>query len=164
MNIFFTKVPENQLCLEKCRQNADEAHNIFNKKLLSRYPKVFHEWFIEMFPEPSEWLKARMTYSRTLAVMSMTGFILGYEFHFLKINCPSSFLLIISFYSLGDRHCENILLDKNDGAIQHVDFNCLFEKGTQFDIPERVPFRLTQNLIDGMGINGTEGMLITLSL
>ena len=30
--------------------------------------------------------------------------------------------------SLGDRHCENILLDCNNGAVVHVDFNCLFEK------------------------------------
>jgi phosphatidylinositol kinase/protein kinase (PI-3 family) len=30
--------------------------------------------------------------------------------------------------SLGDRHCENILLDTNTGDVVHVDFNCLFEK------------------------------------
>ena len=39
---------------------------------------------------------------------------------------------IMSFYSchyrLGDRHCENILLDNNTGDAVHVDFNCLFEK------------------------------------
>ena len=29
---------------------------------------------------------------------------------------------------LGDRHCENILLDTNTGDVVHVDFNCLFEK------------------------------------
>ena len=33
-----------------------------------------------------------------------------------------------SFCSLGDRHCENILLDNNTGDVVHVDFNCLFEK------------------------------------
>lgn len=32
------------------------------------------------------------------------------------------------FISLGDRHCENILLDINTGDVVHVDFNCLFEK------------------------------------
>jgi len=30
--------------------------------------------------------------------------------------------------SLGDRHCENILLDTNTGDVVHVDFNCLFDK------------------------------------
>lgn len=29
---------------------------------------------------------------------------------------------------LGDRHCENILMDTNTGDVVHVDFNCLFEK------------------------------------
>jgi serine/threonine-protein kinase ATR len=58
---------------------------------------------------------------------------------------------------LGDRHTENILLDMTCGDAIHVDFNCLFEKGLSFDYPERVPFRLTQNMIDGFGINGKEG-------
>jgi len=68
--------------------------------------------------------------------MSMVGFILG----------------------LGDRHCENILLDTNTGSVVHVDFNCLFEKGKLLEIPERVPFRLTQNILDGFGITGAEGV------
>jgi hypothetical protein len=33
-----------------------------------------------------------------------------------------------SLCRLGDRHCENILLDYNSGDVVHVDFNCLFEK------------------------------------
>jgi hypothetical protein len=32
------------------------------------------------------------------------------------------------FNRLGDRHCENILLDIVTGDLIHVDFNCLFEK------------------------------------
>jgi phosphatidylinositol kinase/protein kinase (PI-3 family) len=41
------------------------------------YMPVFHEWFIETFPEPTAWLASRLTYGRTAAVMSMVGFILG---------------------------------------------------------------------------------------
>ena len=70
------------------------------------YPPVFHEWFIEVFPEPSAWLTSRLAYTRTAAVMSMVGYVLG----------------------LGDRHGENILLDQNNGDVVHVDFNCLFDK------------------------------------
>jgi len=73
---------------------------------------------------------------------------------------------------LGDRHCENILLDMITGGIVHVDFNCLFEKasslmlflctnpdrqGKTLETPERTPFRLTQNMVDGLGVTGTEG-------
>ena len=44
-----------------------------------RVSPVFHEWFLETFPEPSAWLASRLVYSRSAAVMSMVGFILGYE-------------------------------------------------------------------------------------
>ncbi|KAH9948812.1 hypothetical protein B0H21DRAFT_777700 [Amylocystis lapponica] len=108
----------------------------FNGEVLPQFPPVFHEWFIETFPEPTAWLASRLAYSRTAAVMSMIGFILG----------------------LGDRHCENILLDMNSGDVVHVDFNCLFEKGKTLETPERVPFRLTQNIIDGFGVTGVEGV------
>lgn len=39
-----------------------------------------------------------------------------------------------------------------------MDFNCLFEKGRTLEIPERVPFRLTQNIVDGLGVTGVEGV------
>ncbi|KAG6335950.1 hypothetical protein ID866_3139 [Astraeus odoratus] len=113
-----------------------EAGELFVTKILPLFPPVFHEWFVETFPEPSAWLASRLSYGRTAAVMSMVGFILG----------------------LGDRHCENILLDTNTGDVVHVDFNCLFEKGKTLETPERVPFRLTQNLIDGLGVTGVEGV------
>lgn len=59
---------------------------------------------------------------------------------------------------LGDRHGENILLDSTCGDTVHVDFNCLFNKGELFDCPERVPFRLTQNMVTAMGPLGVEGV------
>ena len=60
--------------------------------------------------------------------------------------------------SLGDRHCENILFDETSGDTVHVDLNCLFDKGRTFEIPEKVPFRLTQNLVDALGVTGVEGV------
>ncbi|KAI6024462.1 hypothetical protein EDC04DRAFT_2869391 [Pisolithus marmoratus] len=119
----------------KDAQDKDAA-DLFVTKVLPVYPPVFHEWFVETFPEPTAWLASRLSYGRTAAVMSMVGFILG----------------------LGDRHCENILLDTNTGDVVHVDFNCLFDKGKTLETPERVPFRLTQNMIDGLGVTGIEGV------
>ncbi|KZT71549.1 hypothetical protein DAEQUDRAFT_111495 [Daedalea quercina L-15889] len=113
-----------------------EAAAHFEEHILSKFPPMFHHWFLEQFPEPTAWLSSRLAYSRTAAVMSMVGFILG----------------------LGDRHSENILLDTTTGDVVHVDFNCLFEKGKQLETPERVPFRLTQNIVDGFGITGVEGV------
>ncbi|KAJ3516810.1 hypothetical protein NLJ89_g892 [Agrocybe chaxingu] len=116
--------------------NEKACAELFESRILSVFKPVFHEWFIETFPEPTAWLASRLAYGRTAAVMSMVGFILG----------------------LGDRHCENILLDTNSGDVVHVDFNCLFEKGKLLETPERVPFRLTQNIIDGFGVSGVEGV------
>merc|ERR1712046_417647 len=45
----------------------------------------------------------------------------------------------------------------SNGEVVHVDFNCLFSKGETFDIPERVPFRLTRNLVSAFGAAGCEG-------
>jgi hypothetical protein len=44
---------------------------------LIRFPSVFHQWFLNNFPDPTSWLKSRQAYGRTCAVMSMVGFVLG---------------------------------------------------------------------------------------
>ena len=41
---------------------------------------------------------------------------------------------------------------------QHVDFDCLFDKGMTLQRPEIVPFRLSPNMLDGMGVSGFEGV------
>ncbi|WVQ89598.1 hypothetical protein IAS59_003360 [Cryptococcus gattii] len=116
---------------------------VFKDKVLPLYqPTVFHEWFLTSWPEPSAWLSSRLAYSRTLAVMSMIGYILG----------------------LGDRHGENILFDGLSGDTVHVDLNCLFEKGKTLEIPERVPFRLTHNMVDALGVTGVEAAEITMNI
>ena len=68
--------------------------------------------------------------------MSMVGFVLG----------------------LGDRHSENMLFDVSSGDFIHIDLNCIFQKGETFQVPERVPFRLTHNLRDAMGLTKEEGV------
>ena len=108
---------------------------IFTDKIIPYFPPVFHEWFVEMFPEPGAWFTARLRYTRSAAVMSMVGHVLG----------------------LGDRHGENILFEEGNGGTLHVDFNCLFDKGLTFEKPELVPFRLTHNMVDAFGAHGYEG-------
>lgn len=65
--------------------------------------------------------------------------------------------MVGTILGLGDRHGENILFEEGNGGTFHVDFNCLFDKGLTFIKPERVPFRLTHNMIDAMGMYGYEG-------
>jgi len=82
------------------------------------------------------WLDRRTNYSRSLAVMSMVGYVLG----------------------LGDRHPSNLMLDKVSGKIIHIDFGDCFEVQMKRDkFPEKVPFRLTRMLIKGLEVSGIEG-------
>ncbi|KAJ7580147.1 phosphatidylinositol 3-kinase [Mycena floridula] len=85
---------------------------------------------------PEHWLERRTCYTRSLAVNSMVGHILG----------------------LGDRHPSNILLEKTTGKLVHIDFGDCFEVAmnrTQF--AEKVPFRLTRMLVYAMEVSGIEG-------
>lgn len=133
----FMKLDEAQKALKN--NPADDntlAHlvNVF-KKICLESPAVLYNWFVNQFTDPRSWYLARISYTRTAAVMSIVGYIIG----------------------LGDRHCENILFFKSSGGILHIDFDCLFEKGKTLPTPEIVPFRLTQNLVDAMGVSGIEG-------
>lgn len=120
---------------EACKKAPSDGGKMFLDKVQSQFPACLHEWFTEVYPEPDTWFNARLRYARTAAVMSMTGHVLG----------------------LGDRHGENILLQESTGGVFHVDFNCLFDKGSTFEKPEVVPFRLTHNMVDAMGPYGYEG-------
>ncbi|KAK8061288.1 hypothetical protein PG994_007654 [Apiospora phragmitis] len=126
----------NQLAQQmKDAVTGDKNIRIFTEQVLGQFPPVLPHWFISQFPNPSAWFAARLKYTRSCAVMSMVGTILG----------------------LGDRHGENVLLEEGNGGIFHVDFNCLFDKGLTFQQPERVPFRLTHNMVAAMGVYGYEG-------
>eukprot|EP01063_Lacrimia_lanifica_P009384 TRINITY_DN1637_c0_g1_i1.p1 TRINITY_DN1637_c0_g1~~TRINITY_DN1637_c0_g1_i1.p1 ORF type:complete len:3223 (+),score=943.34 TRINITY_DN1637_c0_g1_i1:82-9750(+) len=82
------------------------------------------------------WLANRIVYTRSLAVMSMVGFIMG----------------------LGDRHPSNLMLDTLTRKVIHVDFGDCFEVASnRSKFPEQVPFRLTRMLIRAMDLAGIEG-------
>ncbi|THH04859.1 hypothetical protein EW145_g5218 [Phellinidium pouzarii] len=82
------------------------------------------------------WLERRATYTRSLAVNSMVGHILG----------------------LGDRHPSNILLERHTGKVVHIDFGDCFEVTMLREkFPEKVPFRLTRMLTHAMEVSGIQG-------
>ncbi|KAF1744882.1 hypothetical protein MXB_1095, partial [Myxobolus squamalis] len=115
------------------QRDPEKLLKLYNDQVLPAYPPVLQQYFYRKFNDASSWYAARQLYTRSAAVMSMVGYILG----------------------LGDRHGENILF-VNTGEIVHVDFNCLFNKGSTFEWPEKVPFRLTHNMIEAMGSLGYE--------
>lgn len=91
---------------EEAWTNTKDKVPFFNemKKL---HPPILGRWFIEQFASPQCYFLARQNYIKSVAIMSIIGYLLG----------------------LGDRHLENIMLDIHSGEAVHVDFNCLFNKG-----------------------------------
>lgn len=83
--------------------------------------------------DSEHWLERRATYTRSLAVNSMVGHILG----------------------LGDRHPSNLLLERETGKVVHIDFGDCFEVAMLREkFPEKIPFRLTRMLTHAMEVRG----------
>src|SRR5690606_8421378 len=99
------------------------------------YLPCFHRWMLANFAVPTRWLESRTLFTRSADVWSAVGHVVG----------------------LCDRHGENILIDTTSGECLHVDFDCLIDKGLTLTLPEIVPFRLTPNMVDTMGLTGFEG-------
>lgn len=119
----------------KTRQEQPKRIQLLSQ-IWQRIQPVFRFFFLEQWPDPAEWFSRQLAYSRSVAVMSIVGFILG----------------------LGDRHLSNILVDVVTAEVVHIDFGIAFEQGKLLPTPERMPFRLTRDLVDGFGIAGVEGV------
>ena len=91
-------------------------------------------WYASV--DSRHWLELTQNITRSIAVMTVIGYIIG----------------------LGDRHMDNLLVDFKRGEVIHIDYNICFEKGKRLRIPERVPCRLTQNLVKLFGMSGVEGL------
>nr|GAT47337.1 predicted protein [Mycena chlorophos] len=110
------------------------------KKLFSDCWDHFHpaqrHFFTESHKTPMAWYAMRLAYTRSVATTSIVGHILG----------------------LGDRHTSNILLDTTSGEVVHIDLGIAFDQGKRLGVPELVPFRMTRDMVDGMGSSGTGGV------
>jgi ataxia telangiectasia mutated family protein len=96
---------------------------------------AFHWFFLERFPHPEAAAQRRAAFASTLATASAVGHIVG----------------------LGDRHLSNLMIDPATAEIVHIDFGVCFESGHLLRTPERVPFRLTRDIVAGLGAVGVDG-------
>lgn len=124
-----------QLQQLQAHDHMDEAIVETYKQCMSHFHPVMRHFFTEKHLEPLAWFTMRLKYARSVAVTSIVGHMVG----------------------LGDRHCSNILIDNNTGELVHIDFGIAFDEGARLRIPERVPFRLTNDIVDGLGMHGVEG-------
>lgn len=77
-----------------------------------------------------------LNFTRSLAVMSAVGYLIG----------------------LGDRHVSNIMIDKTDGTVLHIDYGDCFDKNKFRKIyPELIPFRFTRMIRYLLGPTEHEG-------
>ncbi|KAM3703878.1 hypothetical protein ACJW31_04G131600 [Castanea mollissima] len=122
----------------RCREhmtNEKDKRKAFHA-VSENFRPVMHYFFLERFLQPADWFEKRLAYTRSVAASSMVGYIVG----------------------LGDRHSMNILIDQATAEVVHIDLGVAFEQGLMLKTPERVPFRLTRDIIDGMGVTGVEGV------
>ncbi|CAJ1065758.1 serine-protein kinase ATM [Xyrichtys novacula] len=126
-----------------CRKKMMEAQRLgFDDKLhayhvvCKNFRPVFRYFCMERFLDPAVWMEKRLAYTRSVATSSIVGYIVG----------------------LGDRHIQNILIDEQTAELVHIDLGVAFEQGKILPTPETVPFRLSRDIVDGMGITGVEGV------
>ncbi|XP_051881914.1 serine-protein kinase ATM isoform X5 [Pristis pectinata] len=127
----------------ECRKKMSEAQKLsFEGKyqafmdVCKNFRPVFRYFCMEKFLDPAVWFEKRLGYTRSVATSSIVCYIVG----------------------LGDRHVQNILIDEESAELVHIDLGVAFEQGKILPTPETVPFRLTRDIVDGMGITGVEGV------
>jgi hypothetical protein len=59
---------------------------------------------------------------------------------------------------LGDRHLGNILVEPQSGQVTHVDFAISFDLGRLLRVPERIPCRLTPQILGAMAPGAPQGL------
>ncbi|ODV84573.1 hypothetical protein CANARDRAFT_213456 [[Candida] arabinofermentans NRRL YB-2248] len=130
------KIDQARTKMKECQQKSTNERIAVYKQITSKIKPQFMRFFFNNFVSPDQWFESRLVYGRGVATTSIIGHILG----------------------LGDRHCNNILIDKSTGEPVHIDLGVSFDQSKALPIPETVPFRLTRDIVDGLGITGVNGV------
>lgn len=121
----------------KAVQNRGNDERVITfKKIMDKIRPQLRRFYFNSFVDPDEWYACRLRYTKGVVTTSIVGYLLG----------------------LGDRHLNNILIDKITGEPIHIDLGVAFDQGKLLPIPELVPFRLTRDMVDAFGVTGVEGI------
>ena len=101
-----------------CRSHFKDAPSHLKRETFDEVCRHFSPalrfFFLEKFSFSTEaWHYAKMRYTRSCAVSSMVGHLLG----------------------IGDRHLLNILICEKTGHLIHIDFGIVFEQGKVSKVP-----------------------------
>jgi phosphatidylinositol kinase/protein kinase (PI-3 family) len=61
---------------------------------------IFPNYFIDSFTDPQTFYQNKLNFIKTTAIWSISGYLIG----------------------LGDRHCDNIMINVIEGNFLHIDF------------------------------------------
>jgi FKBP12-rapamycin complex-associated protein len=113
-----------------------EKLTIFKRAIASSPANDLKQIILSRAIDSNHWIERRTSYSASLSATSIAGYILG----------------------LGDRHLSNIMMKQWTAKLVHIDFGDCFEVAINRDkFPEKVPFRLTRMLRNGLEVSGIEG-------
>ena len=139
---YFPRELTSNQCRAMMSRNRGQTLTASGKSVQAAFEEVcegfspaMHYFYYEHFASSKHWMEARGSYVTSSAVSSIVGFVVG----------------------LGDRHASNVMVDRQSAEIVHIDLGISFDQGQLLPIPEEVPFRLTRDMVDGMGIFGVEG-------
>ncbi len=119
--------------------NRQNAVSKWERQMDQSEPGLLRRAVAAIACTPESYLTLRNGFARSLACMSIAGYVAG----------------------IGDRHLDNILVNLSTGLIVAIDFGHAFGSATfQLGIPELVPFRLTPQLVDFLEPIGLAGLLV----
>ncbi|KAK6031292.1 phosphatidylinositol 3- and 4-kinase [Ostertagia ostertagi] len=122
---------------DAAKTQVNEASKMF-REACALFKPVFRHFFYERHSTVQSWTQMIDNYRRSLAQWSIVTYVVG----------------------LGDRHLSNVLFETDTCKLVHIDLGMILEYSKRtLPIPERVPFRLTRDLLDPILIEGTDGRL-----
>ncbi|KAI8098597.1 uncharacterized protein BX664DRAFT_288171 [Halteromyces radiatus] len=112
-------------------KNFEQLTGSFSDDILKQY-------LMRLAATPESFIFMRNNFAHSLAAICIAGYLLG----------------------IGDRHLENIMVDKKRGTLLAIDFGHAFGSATELlPVPEMVPFRLTRQLVGALEPLGIKGIL-----
>ena len=107
-------------------QNKDKTARFHvYQQICQNFKPVFRHFFMETFLQPSQWFERRLGYTRSVAATSIgkptikpcdTCSYKVYSCHMSVLVCTVGYIV-----GLGDRHVNNILIDRRTAEVVHID-------------------------------------------